>query len=348
MTILVPPDTTAPTPPPNGKVPAPEPKTAPAPPAAPAAPVKDVRYIALRNFAISMTIFNILGYAVLGFEQPWLWPLAALATGYATELLLETITAQVQGREPGYRGNGFRGFWTFLLPAHITALAVNLLLYTNNRFWPVLFGVVVAVSAKYILQAPIKGRMKHYMNPSNFGITVVLLAFPWVNMVPPYHFTENVSGTFKLFIPMLILTSGTVLNAVLTKKVMLIMGWVGAFVIQALVRWALFDVAVLSALAVMTGVAFVLFTNYMITDPGTSPMGSRPQFIFGASVGAVYGVLMAFNIVYTLFFAVCIVCLVRGMGWWIVSGLASLRARKQARAELLTSPVSTEPEAVPA
>jgi hypothetical protein len=345
MTILVRPDTTATTPPPNGKVPTPEP---PAPPAAAAPPVKDVRYIALRNFAISMSIFNILGYAVLGFEQPWLWPLLALATAYSTELLLETITARVNRRAPAYLGNGFRGFWTFLLPAHITALAVNLLLYTNNRFWPVLFGVVVGVSAKYILQAPIRGRMKHYMNPSNLGITVVLLAFPWVNMVPPYHFTENVSGTFKLFIPMLILTSGTVLNAVLTKKVMLIMGWVGAFVIQALVRWWLFDVAVLSALAVMTGVAFVLFTNYMITDPGTSPIGARAQFMFGASVGAVYGVLMSFNIVYTLFFAVCIVCLTRGMGWWIAAGLGSLRARKQARAELLTSPVSSEPEAVPA
>jgi hypothetical protein len=29
----------------------------------------DPRYLALRNFAISISIFNILGYAVLGFEQ---------------------------------------------------------------------------------------------------------------------------------------------------------------------------------------------------------------------------------------------------------------------------------------
>ena len=36
-----------------------------------------------------------------------------------------------------------RGLYEFLLPAHITALAVNMLLYANNQFWPVLFGVVV-------------------------------------------------------------------------------------------------------------------------------------------------------------------------------------------------------------
>ena len=32
------------------------------------------------------------------------------------------------------------------------------------------------------------------MNPSNFGIAIVLLLFPWVAIAPPYHFTENLSG----------------------------------------------------------------------------------------------------------------------------------------------------------
>ena len=43
----------------------------------------------------------------------------------------------------------------------------------------------------------------------------------------------------------------------------------------------------------MTGVAFVLFTNYMITDPGTTPtVGHATQFMFGSGVAIVYGVLM--------------------------------------------------------
>jgi hypothetical protein len=73
----------------------------------------------------------------------------------------------------------------------------------------------------------------------------------------------------------------------------------------------------------MTGVAFVLFTNYMITDPGTTPSKGRAQFMFGASVAMVYGLLLVFNIVYTLFFATAIVCASRGMGWWV----AHLRGR---------------------
>ncbi|MGW5555889.1 enediyne biosynthesis protein [Micromonospora sp. NPDC003944] len=285
---------------------------------------RDPRYLALRNFAISMSVFNILGYTVLGFEQPWTWPLFALAIGYATEFLVEMVTAWSQGRAPSFRGNGGWGVLAFLLPTHITALAANMLLYANDNFWPIAFAVVVAIGQKAILQAPIQGRMRHFMNPSNFGITVTLLAFSWVNIAPPYQFTENVPDYVRLLVPLVIITAGTVLNAMLTKKVLLIVGWVGGFVIQALIRHWIWDVSLWGALVPMTGVAFVLFTNYMITDPGTTPSTGRNQFMFGASVAMVYGVLVLFNVVYTLFFAVTLVCLARGMMWWA----KDLRARR--------------------
>lgn len=278
----------------------------------------DPRYLPLRNFAISMTIFNILGYSVLGFEQPWTWPIFAVLTGYTVEIVVELVAAWANKREPAFTGHGMWGLYTFLLPAHITSLAVNMLLYANDRWWPIAFGIVVAVGQKAILKMPLKGRFRHFMNPSNFGITVTLVLFgSWVSIAPPYEFTENVPDLFRIMIPMIIITAGTIINAQLTKKVPLIVGWVGAFIIQGLLRWWIWDVAVWSALAVVTGVAFVLFTNYMITDPGTSPASGRNQFMFGGSVGMVYGVLMVFNIVYTLFFAVTIVCLVRGMYHWV-------------------------------
>jgi hypothetical protein len=274
-----------------------------------------------------MSIFNILGYTVLGFEQPWTWPLFALAVGYSTELTVELVAAWAQRRRPGFRGHGFWGLYTFLLPTHITALAANMLLYANSKFWPIAFAVVVAVGQKAVLQAPIKGRMRHFMNPSNFGITVTLLVFSWVNVAPPYHFTENVPDAIRIMVPFVILSAGTVLNSVLTKRVGLIMGWAGGFVIQALIRHFVWDVALWGALGIMTGVAFVLFTNYMITDPGTTPSSFRNQFMFGSSVAMVYGVLMLFNVVYTLFFAVTIVCLIRGLYWWV----RYLRDKRQPR-----------------
>ncbi|WP_246001894.1 enediyne biosynthesis protein [Allorhizocola rhizosphaerae] len=302
--------------------------------AAPPAAGKDPRYLALRNFAISLTVFNLLGYTVLGFEQPWAWPFFALLLGYTLELAIERITAWAQRRDPAYRGRGVRGLFEFLLPAHITALAANMLLYANDVFWPIAFAVAVAIGQKAVLRAPIKGRMRHFMNPSNFGISVTLVAFSWVNIAPPYHFTEHVPDAIRIAIPMLIATAGTVLNAMLTRKIPLILGWVGAFVLQALVRHEFSDVALWAALAPVTGVAFVLFTNYMITDPGTTPSAPRHQFLFGASVGAVYGVLMSANVVYTLFFAVTLVCLARGGYWWIRSWRERSRMPAPARPRL--------------
>jgi hypothetical protein len=310
-----------------------------APPPPPVDLKKDPRYLALRNFAISMSIFNIIGYILLGFEQPWLWPFLALAVGYSTEAVMEVIQAWFEKRKPRFIGVSMREKALFFFPPHISSLAVNILLYANDRFLPVAFGIIIAITGKYILQAPINGKMRHYMNPSNLGITATLVLFgSWVSISPPYMFTEHVPDIFKLGIPFIIVTAGTMLNAKLTQRTMLIVGFVGAFVIQALVRWWLYDVAVYSALAVVTGVAFVLFTNYMITDPGTSPSKPRAQFIFGASVGVVYGVLMAFNVVYTLFFSVVIVCGLRGAGWWV----HHLMTKRSERAKVRVAPAPAE------
>lgn len=306
--------------------------SAPAP-AAPAAAAtkssKDPRYLALRNFAISLTIFNILGYTVLGFEQPWIWPFFALATGYTTELVLEVIGAWSHKRTPGFRGRGMRGMYEFLLPAHITSLACNMLLYANDLWWPIAFAVVVAVGQKHFLKAPVNGRWRHFMNPSNLGITVTLLTFgTWLSIAPPYQFTEYANSFFRIGIPLVIATAGTVINGMLTKRVPLIMGWMGGFYIQALIRHWIWHVSLFTALGVMSGVAFVLFTNYMVTDPGTTPSKPRAQFMFGSGIAVVYGVLMAFNVVYTLFYATSIVCALRGLGWWV----AHLRRRRRERA----------------
>ncbi|MFC4032419.1 enediyne biosynthesis protein [Streptomyces polygonati] len=307
----------------------------------------DPRYLALRNFAISISIFNILGYTVLGFEQPWLWPLIAIATGYTTEIVFEVVSSWAQRREPRFRGNGARGLYEFLLPSHITALAVNMLLYANNQIMPIIFGVFVGVAGKHALQAPIAGRMRHFMNPSNFGITVSLLCFgSWISIAPPYEFTEKADTFFRVMIPIIIATAGTVINGVLTKRVGLIMGWMGGFFIQALIRHGIWHVALFSAFGPMTGVAFVLFTNYMITDPGTTPSRFRNQFMFGGSVAFVYAALMEFNVVYTLFFATSIVCASRGIGWWMTALYQRRKASRQPMASLPET--STGAEAVAA
>lgn len=287
---------------------------------------------ALRRFAISITVFNILGYTVLGFEQPWTWPIAAVLTAYALEIALEAIGARAEGRAPRFRGGGAKGLMEFLFPAHITALAVNMLTYPNDQILVMLFGVTVGVGAKWVLRAPVKGRLRHYMNPSNFGIAAILVLFPWASIAPPYHFTENVHGFWDWFIPVVIVASGTLLNAKLTQRMWLIAGWLSFFALQAVVRGLIYDTAILGALGMMTGVAFVLYTNYMVTDPGTTPSKPLSQFAFGAGVAVAYGVITAANVSYGLFFATALVCLVRGGFLWALHIIEKNRAAQAATA----------------
>lgn len=314
-------------------------------PAAKAKTGPDVHYLALRNFAISISVFNIFGYTLLGFEQAWIFPVYSVLTAYLTDIGLETLNAWAGRRRPRYLGGGIRGLYEFLLPAHITALAVNMLIYTNNQVGPVIFGAMVGVSGKYIFRAPINGKMRHFMNPSNLGIAAVLVLFSrWVAIAQPYEFVENANQFFKIMVPIVILTAGTVLNATLTKRTALIVGFMGAFAIQAFFRHWVSDVSLFSALGVMTNVPFILFANYMISDPGTTPHKTWPKFMFGGAVAFVYGALMFANIVYTLFFATAIVCAIRGGGWWATYLYNRYRARQRARAE---APLATTAETTP-
>ncbi|SDQ30146.1 enediyne biosynthesis protein [Thermostaphylospora chromogena] len=302
---------------------------------------------ALRRFAISITVFNILGYTVFGFEQPWSWPFVALATGYTVEIVLELIGARAEGRTPRFRGNGLRGLVEFLYPAHITSIALNMLIYVNDQVWVMMFGVVVAVGAKWVLRAPVRGRLRHFMNPSNFGISVILLLFPWASVAPPYHFTEHVTNPIDWIVPAVIILGGTLLNGKLTNRMWLIGGWVGVFALQAVVRGLIIDdISIIGGLAMMTGVAFILFTNYMITDPGTTPSRPLSQVAFGGGVALVYGLLMGMNIPYGMFFATATVCLIRGGFLWSLHIVDKARkideAKVKAAAEEALRPAAQE------
>ena len=267
----------------------------------------------LRRFAVAITVLNILGHAFFGFEQSFAQPLVALAAAYSTELLLEFIDARCNHRPLRFLGGGPRRFIEFLLSAHITGLACAMLLYANERLGPVAFAAVVAICSKCLLRAPNGRGTRHFFNPSNFGITVTLLVFSWVSVAPPYQFTENMIGFGDWVLPAVIVCTGTFLNARFTHRLPLIAAWLGGFVAQAAVRSVFFDTPFGAGLVPMTGVAFILYTYYMVTDPATTPEKRGEQIIFGFSVAAVYGLLMVGHVVFGLFFALTIVCTFRGL-----------------------------------
>jgi hypothetical protein len=104
-------------------------------------------------------------------------------------------------------------------------------------------------------------------------------------------------------------------------------------VLQAVIRHFLFGNLLLPSLNPITGVAFLLFTFYMVTDPATTPVAARAQMAFGAAVAAAYGLLMALHVVFGLFFGLSLVCAGRGALLYL-RGLATQRAEAKARLEV--------------
>src|ERR1700761_562464 len=266
----------------------------------------------LRRFAVAISVFNILGHFWFGFEESWAQLFVSLAAAYGMELGLEWIDARVNGRKPGYAG-GFVPLVNFLLSAHITGLAVGMLLYANDRLWVIAFASATAIASKSIFRVAAGRGSRHLFNPSNLGITVTLLLFPWVGIAPPYHFTENLPPAGRWILPAIIVFSGTFLNWRFTHKIPLIASWVSCFFLQAVLRHFFLGASLIGAFMPMTGVAFILFTFYMLTDPGTTPVKPPAQAAFGAAVALAYCCCMVLHIVFGLFFALTAVCSVRGI-----------------------------------
>jgi Na+-translocating ferredoxin:NAD+ oxidoreductase RnfD subunit len=295
------------------------------------------RLFALWYFTTLMIVWNVVGHTILGFEQSWATPLVAIATAVGAAVLFDWVDARARNRELRFTG-GLGNALNFLPPCLIPGFACGMLLYPNDRLWPVVFAVVASMGSKLILRAPVgQGHTQHIFNPSNLGVAVTLLLFPDVSFAPPYHFTENITGLWDWFVPMVVLITGIIVHALFTGRLPLVGAWLGGFVLQAIVRANLFGTPFFVPLMPMTSAAFIIFTLYMIPDPATTPLKPARQALFGIAVALVYAVFQLNHVVFGLFFALVTVCAIRGLSLHVLD----FRRRRQ------SIPLGREP-AVPA
>ena len=272
----------------------------------------DLRLAGLRRFAISISVLNLLGHTVLGFESSWSQMFVAVVTAYLTEIVLEVADAWANKRPYRFAG----GVWKlvdFLLPAHIAGMAVAMLLYTGSLLLPFVFASAVAIASKALFTAPVNKSRRHFLNPSNTGIAVTVLLFPALAPIMPYQFTERLSGGMSWAFPVLVICVGFFMNWRYAGRLPLVLGWVIGFALQGVLRCLMNDLPLIVGLVPMTGVSFILFTFYMVTDPGSTPTDWREQVIFGAAIALVYSLLVLTHVGFAFFYALFIVCIARGL-----------------------------------
>jgi Na+-translocating ferredoxin:NAD+ oxidoreductase RnfD subunit len=272
----------------------------------------NLRLASLRRFAISISVLNLLGRSVLGFESSWAQMFVALVTAYATEMVLEIADAWANERPYRFAGGGWN-LVDFLLPAHIAGMAVAMLLYTGSLLLPFAFAAAVAIASKALFTVSVNKSRRHFLNPSNTGIAVAVLLFPAMAPIMPYQFTERLSAGMSWAFPVLVACVGFFMNWRYAGRLPLVLGWVIGFALQGILRCLLSDLPIMVGLVPMTGVSFILFTFYMVTDPGSTPIDWREQIMFGAAIALVYSALVLAHVGFAFFYALFIICIARGL-----------------------------------
>jgi hypothetical protein len=292
----------------------------------------------LRTSATFATIFTILGHTVFGFEQSWAQVFVALLSGYSCAFLFEWVDARSNGRVPEFMGGGKWKVVNFLLAPHMTSITISFLIYTNERLWIMALACAIAIGSKYVLRVRVNGRLRHFMNPSNFAIAVVLYAFQWTGMLP-WAYTVNLHGAWDWIVPAIIVMLGIRLNILFTGRIPTIVAWLTSFVVFAGLRSWYLGYPFTGQLVVLTGIPMVLFTLYMITDPQTSPAKRSSQILFGSGIALAYSLLLMAHVQYTMFYSVAAVCMVRGI--WLYWD--DLRATSSIRIPQGGAPLAQEP-----
>ena len=267
---------------------------------------------ALKRFGAALTLFNLVGRELLGFEESWFSALICILTGILTEIILETIDSKLNKRQNQLLIDPSETFY-FLLPAYISCLSLSMLIYAGDLLLPFVFGSVITISSKYIFRTKIAGRNRHFFNPSAFGICVSITILSNTSAAPPYQYLENIGFRGEIILLCFMLFAGSFMNIMFTRRITVVLSWIFGFLCQAVLRSIFLGVDFYSTLLPITGIAFFLFSFYMIPDPGTSPSSSKYQALFGFSTAMVYGILQALDIVYGIFYALIFMGLVRAI-----------------------------------
>lgn len=178
------------------------------------------------------------------------YPKTALAIAVA--IIVELVLSRI-----------FSGTWPHLASAYISGISVGILV-RSPAIWPYALCSAISITSKYVLR--IKDR--HLWNPSNFGISAMLLLAPATVATLSIQWGNNVW-------PMTVIW---VLGSIIIwrlKRFHITLTYVVSFVALAFVRSLVTGHPVLAEIAPITGPMYQLFIFFMITDPKTTVRSSK-------------------------------------------------------------------------
>jgi Na+-transporting NADH:ubiquinone oxidoreductase subunit NqrB len=244
---------------------------------------KGRQWFALDNrFLPPLLITSILigahwSFGVLeGYERTGL----AIVTALLTEMALGRTTY---------------GKWPYAASAYITGISVGILL-RSQYLWPYALCAFISIASKYVLRF----RGRHLWNPSNLGVSLVLLLAPDTVSLLSVQWGNAIA-------PMVVIW---LLGSVIVWRVgrfYLSATYVASFLLFSFVRAAASGTPWTAAVAPITGPMYQLFIFFMVTDPKVTvrPMWGQCLVVF--LVAFVELIFRLNEVVYAPFYALCLV-----------------------------------------
>ncbi|HLG71911.1 MAG TPA: RnfABCDGE type electron transport complex subunit D [Chloroflexota bacterium] len=243
-----------------------------------------------------LLLFTILGQALFRFDVSPIQVALGVVAAWVAEIVLARCA---------------HGKWAFPLSATISGLSVGLLL-RSTELWPFAAASILAIASKYALR--FNGR--HVFNPSNLGITILLLL--------PLTETRLDPGQWpNLGLLLFLVAALGIVVLFKASRLALVLPFAAGWAIVLLANAQATGFPLPAALRPLLTGAAILFAFFMLTDPRTTPVGWRGQALFGATTGALGGLFMIAGLPYAIFLALLITCLVYGVFEWRRTAVAS-------------------------
>jgi hypothetical protein len=187
------------------------------------------------------------------------------------------------------------GRWVHLASAYISGISVGILI-RSTYLWPYIVCSLLSISSKYALR--VKGR--HLWNPSNLGVSVMLLLVPQAVAVLSQQWGNEPWPLFVIWcLGCMILYRFGLLHITLT--------YVASFIALSFVRSAATGQDWITEVAPLTGPMYQLFIFFMITDPKTITRTKARQCCVAFLVAVAEAILRLNRVVNAPFYALFIV-----------------------------------------
>jgi hypothetical protein len=225
-------------------------------------------------------------------------------------------------------GRFFWGKWPNLASAYISGISVGILM-KSSALWPFALCGVISILSKYVLRTG----DRHLWNPTNFGMTAMLL------LAPQHAASLSVqAGNNGWAVVTIWLLGGLIMWKL--GRFHMPLAFVAVFIPLAFLRSAITGHPWQTELAPITSPMFQLYIFFMITDPKTTVRGRWNQILVVVLVAIAETVCrLAFKDVHSLYHALFIV----GPTAVVVEIIAR---RLRAKAALQTPPTPSEATAV--